>query len=265
MTTDLVVLGNQLSALGSALATTVTIPTSTGQRVYTCPACSAIASAVNPAAQQVTSLSSPGGVVNTLQSTMDTINQTLVSIAQSIGTQINTSRAQLNDAQGKVAEYKSQVTSSTETVNNGDNMRNLGVLVLLLLPCISVVVIIIGGACKWGHLFTLNYLILYLTCMLMFLLFAIHLPVALVFADGCNYLDANLANVSNVMPGQAGTGFFNKKNGSVPSLCGGSHDSLCFGTVFCFFHSAVAKLIFFQKKMPSVHVFYRVYQSGLKY
>jgi len=189
-------LGTSLTTLGTSLGTTVT--------GYQCPMCQAMNQAVQPAQNQIAQVTSSNGPIGILQSTMTTINSTLVGIAQSIGNQINSSKTMITDASKSIVDYKSTVKSGTDAVNDGDKMRNLGVLILLLLPCVSVVVIIIGGLCKLGFLFTLNYLILYLACMLMFLLFTIHLPIAVVLADVCGYSAPYMANLSKIVPGQAG-------------------------------------------------------------
>ncbi len=135
--------------------------------------------------------------MSTMTSTMSSINGTLVGINQQIQAQVNSSANLIANARKTVSDLQSSVKSGTDSVDAGDASRNLAVLLLLLLPLFSVVAVVLGGLLRMGFIFSINYLLGYLICMLMFLLFMVHLPIAVVLADVCYYVnqyDADLRN-----------------------------------------------------------------------
>jgi hypothetical protein len=99
---------------------------------------------------------------------------------------------------------KSTVSSANDQVKSVDSIRNLVVLIILIIPCTSVLFMLCGGIARAGCPFTAYYWIGYIISFIIFLLFAIHLPIAVVLSDACYYVgtvDTNLTKVSGLGDG----------------------------------------------------------------
>jgi hypothetical protein len=97
-----------------------------------------------------------------------------------------------------LSNYKSQASTY-------DGYRNLAVLVILLLPLTAFLALLCGGLCKSGCPFTCFYWFGYFASFLIWILFTIHLPLAVVLNDTCTYVssvDSNLTQVATL--GSAG-------------------------------------------------------------
>jgi hypothetical protein len=87
--------------------------------------------------------------------------------------------------QPQYARFSTDYKSSAEQY---DQYRNIVVLVVLALPCTALVALASGAICKYGVPFTAYYWVGYFASFFVFLLFALHLPLAMVVQDTCAYM-----------------------------------------------------------------------------
>jgi hypothetical protein len=137
--------------------------------------------------------------LSSIQSTFSTVQNQLVSIQSSISGNIDSGLDTLRTTSQKVVDpYTNLKGSYKQQASDGDNMRNIGLLVIFILPATSILAVLVGGAFKSGCPFTTYYWIGYVGSFLVFLMFAVHLPVAVVLSDGCTYVSRFDANFSSV-------------------------------------------------------------------
>ncbi len=122
-----------------------------------------------------------------------------MSIQSSISGNIDSGLDTLRTTSQKVIDpYTNLKGSYKQQASDGDYMRNIGLLVIFILPATSILAVLVGGIFKSGCPFTTYYWIGYVGSFLVFLMFAIHLPVAVVLSDGCTYVSRFDANFSSV-------------------------------------------------------------------
>jgi len=161
----------------------VTVPTLT--LPLKCPVCGVSGGLSTTAADQINKLVAPGGSVRGATDVVKSVNGTLVGIGNTISQTINDAAKTLNDTAGKtINPIKDQVNDIKTQMDNGDNYRNMGTLIILALPCIAVLAIIFGGAFKLPQCFTFNWCMAGCTSCLVFIIMIITMPIAVLFADG---------------------------------------------------------------------------------
>ena len=172
---------------------------------FTCAACSAVASQVSSVVSGINSQTSQS--LADMQSAVTESQNALVSQAASISSQVASVQSTLNTASNStiVPQYQQFNDSYQSKATQYDDIRNIVVLVLLVLPSTALLAVFFGGWCKWGGPFTVAYSFGYFASFLVFLVFAVHLPLSMVMSDSCNYMtsvDSNLAGVGAL--GEAG-------------------------------------------------------------
>jgi hypothetical protein len=143
--------------------------------------------------------------LTSIQSTFTTIQDQLLTIKGQLASNIDKGLTTLTDTAKKVVDpYNNLKGTYKQQAADGDNYRNLAMLIIFILPVLSLLAILIGGITKSGCPFTAYYWLGYLASFLIFLMFAIHLPFAVVLADGCAYVstvDANFSSISQLSSG----------------------------------------------------------------
>jgi hypothetical protein len=145
-----------------------------------------------------------------MKNTINAANSSLVSISNSISTQVTSFKTAINGVVDSIVQYYTNLNGTWKTqATTYDNYRNIAVLVILILPCLSLLALLLGGIFKHGWPFTVYYWVGYVASFLIFLLFAVHLPIAVVFGDTCNYIAVVTANFSALPLGADATTFLN--------------------------------------------------------
>lgn len=114
---------------------------------------------------------------------------------------MNSSIDSLNSAAKTITDIQTTVKNANDQVKSVDGIRNLVVLVILIIPCTSFLFMLCGGIARAGCPFTAYYWIGYIISFIVFLLFTIHLPIAVVLSDACFYVgtvDSNFTKVSSL-------------------------------------------------------------------
>lgn len=192
-----------ISATGAGVGAQSSV--TTGGATFACAACAAVAGQVSSVVSDINSQTSQS--LADMQSTITESQNALVSQAASISSQVASVQSTLNTASNStiVPQYQSFSGSYQSKASEYDDIRNIVVLVLLVLPSTALLAVFFGGWCKWGGPFTVAYSFGYVASFLVFLVFAVHLPLSMVLSDSCNYMtsvDSNLAGVGAL--GEAG-------------------------------------------------------------
>lgn len=183
----------QISAVGSGISQISIV--SNGQS-FPCSYCQTVGSQVTTMSNQLSSQTAPK--LDSMKSVINSINTSIVQVSGSIGTQINSTVSQITSASGTVTPFYDQAKNAKSQAAPFDGLRNLGVLAILALPCTALVALLFGGLCKAGCPFTCYYWVGYCSSFLIFIMFAIHLPLATVLSDGCGYVTLHESNLSAV-------------------------------------------------------------------
>jgi hypothetical protein len=183
----------QISAVGSGISQISIV--SNGQS-FPCSYCQTVGSQVTTMSNQLSTQTAPK--LDSMKSVINSINSSIVQVSGSIATQINNTVSQITSASGTVTPFYDQAKNAKSQAAPFDDLRNLGVLVILALPCTALVALLFGGLCKAGCPFTCYYWVGYCSSFLIFIMFALHLPLATVLSDGCGYVSLHESNLSAV-------------------------------------------------------------------
>ena len=164
---------------------------------YVCSYCTSIASQQSLMNTQI--YYQTNYPITYMQSSIISINDNLVSIESSINSSVLDASVSISNANGSIQNAQSVVQTQTNLVKAVDNYRNYAIVVLFLLPCTFFIYALIGGIFKTDVPFTILWISSFLLCILLFIAFAVHLPFAVVLADGCVYLNANDQNVTSLV------------------------------------------------------------------
>jgi hypothetical protein len=140
----------------------------------------------------------------TLANTNTTLVNQAASITDKVGSFQKTASSIATDVVAPLyrlvgGQYKS-------TAAGYDSFRNTAVFVLLALPCLALLAAFAGAALVSPVPFTAYYWVGYIASFFVFLLFAVHLPLAVVVQDTCAYMasvDADFGKVDAL--GDGGT------------------------------------------------------------
>lgn len=173
-----------------------------GSTKYNCSFCTTVAGQVSTMSNEIdTKTRQP---LADMKSTISSVDDSLIKLNSSIVSQTADTAKTLNTARSTVVDNRKSADDGTKSVKDADALRNLIVLILLCLPGFSFLMLIVGGISKKSCPFTCNYLVAYFVCFIMFLLFAIHLPLAVVLSDVCAYVNVKETNVTSLVSGDAG-------------------------------------------------------------
>jgi hypothetical protein len=178
-----------------------------------CSVCIGLASQTTTMSNNAVSQSQPP--LQTMNTTVANIQNNIISASGGIYSNINSMVSAVKDVSANTVQpqYNNFAGSYQTSATQYDNYRNIVMLVIFIIPVTSLLFMFCGccmNSCKneWsGCPFTLYYWVGYLGSFLVFLMLAIHLPLAVVFSDTCTYLnsiDSNFASVSMLSSGSAG-------------------------------------------------------------
>ena len=96
------------------------------------------------------------------------------------------------------------LTDSRSQVETYNNARENGYNIIFALPMIAIIWLLFGGVLKKPICFTCAYGLLWFSCTMMWALLAVHLPVAVLLNDSCNFLEVMEQNISENIDGIVG-------------------------------------------------------------
>lgn len=163
---------------------------STNPLSFECTVCSAIQSTVNDA---VSSLDSNGASTTYSQvaSTKSAALSKVVDSASAIQSAITGARKQISDVNQKATDFKQSVSDVNDQVSKYEPKRRAVVIVIYLLPLFLVLLYWIFGVVKKETGMKIVLHCSFFSGSVLWLIFAIHLPFALLVADSCYYLDVH--------------------------------------------------------------------------
>jgi len=141
-----------------------------------------------------------GPIFSDLNITVNEIDVSLVGVEAEIIAQVDAFMFQIEEVQLSLVETEGEVEKQREMVELHNGHRELAYNIIFAIPLIAIVFILFGGILKKPLCFSLSYVCLWFTCTLMWLLLAVHLPLAVLLNDACNFLDVADQNFSAVFP-----------------------------------------------------------------
>ena len=171
---------------------------------YPCSQCDTIGTTTSTLGNNVHSIIDP--VVSNLDNTMNTIETQLVNtFNNSIAPQIHSViKTDLIDVQNQITSYQSQAQPYQSDVDRYEVYRHWALVAIFALPMLSCALLIGSTVGKYRGLFTVTIHVVWLTLILTWLMFALHLVFLRVNADGCAYIDNEQLNVDTLVSGQGG-------------------------------------------------------------
>jgi len=122
--------------------------------------------------------------------TIDDTNSTFVEAEETIRSSLGGIEDNLEKARLNIKGQSDTVTDNIDTVEDYDNLRRLAINALFAIPLASLVVSVIGALLRKGCVFTINWLIGFLTMYIIWILFTVHAPISAITADVCVLLDS---------------------------------------------------------------------------
>jgi len=158
-----------------------------GDQTFTCDYCQDTAQRVDVINQDVRATADDA--IEQLNATVADVRANLLDVTADILSVLSDAVNQVGDVQVEVRNAQSDVDSVVSDVEKYDDMRRKICIAFLSLSFASCALLILGAVFKVPLLLNCNVAFGGLTLFVMWLLFAIHLPVATMTADGCVYLD----------------------------------------------------------------------------
>jgi len=166
---------------------------------FECTFCASFGSEVALISDQIETQIGP--IFADLNLTVNEIDSSLISIEADIIAQVDLFIEQISETRGDLSEYEGEVEDSRSMVQTHNDHRETAYNVIFAIPLIAIVFILFGGILKKPLCFTLSYMCLWFTCTLMWVLLAVHLPIAVLLNDACSFMDvAEQDGYSTVFP-----------------------------------------------------------------
>ena len=169
---------------------------------FSCEFCSTFGSTIENITNEIDDQIGP--IFSDLESTVDSINDGLVDVESTILDQIDSFVDSITDVRDDLSEYEQEVIDYRPDVENANDQRELAYNIIFAVPLLPIIFILFGGILKKPICFFLSYICLWFSCTLMWLLLAIHLPIAVLLNDSCNFLDVIDSNVTATFDNAAG-------------------------------------------------------------
>ena len=123
----------------------------------------------------------------------------------------------INSFLEEIAQVRDEAEDNNENVvdfrpdaENYDDQRKLAYNIIFVIPLLPIIFVLIGGILKKSICFSISYILMWCSCTMMWLLLAIHLPIAVLLNDSCKFLDVVDQNV---------TATFNSSDGEIFEAC----------------------------------------------
>lgn len=186
---------DDLRAFGSLTASddpqvvSSTKPLSTSTTEYPCPACSALGTTIAQLASDIETQTN--GPLNSIETVNKTAQDQVVNAQGTILNAIGQARDQIGTIKGRATSYNSNVADYKTKADDYEKNRRIGGLVIFIIPMAICVFFWLAIWRKSELIVKILIHFMFFFGALMWLLFMVHLPFTLLFADGCHYLDVN--------------------------------------------------------------------------
>lgn len=145
-----------------------------------------------------------GPIFEDLDDTVTEIEGSLIDVEGEILEQMDVFIDDITTVRDEVESAEEEVTNSRDLVEQHNGHRELSYNIVFAIPLIAIIYLLFGGVLKKPVCFTLAYCYLWFSCTLMWALLAVHLPVAVLLNDSCDFLDVVDQNVTATIDGTAG-------------------------------------------------------------
>ncbi len=154
---------------------------------FPCDFCTDIATECASSAAEIDSQTA--GIFADLADTKESVGDELTNQNETIMDAISAFVAQIDDVEKSLLDFADTVESERDTVEEYNDQREMAYNALFAVPLVPMVFVLIGGVFKVSACFTIGYMLLWASLVLMMVLLAVRLPVAAVMSDVCDYLD----------------------------------------------------------------------------
>jgi len=172
------------------------------QYSFDCAFCSTFGGRLSNISEEIEAQLGP--VFDDLDDTVAEIEDSLVSAEANITDEMDLFVDTVGDFRQKVVDAEHEVTRSRDEVETHNGHRELAYNIVFAVPLISTVYLLFGGVLKKPLCFTVAYCYLWFSCTMMWALLAVHLPVAVLLDDACDFLDVVEQNVTDTINGTVG-------------------------------------------------------------
>jgi archaellum component FlaC len=196
-----------LSMLGS-IATlwadyNVTATYNSNTYTFVCDFCTTISDEVSTVESEISDQTDT--VFADLSDTISNINTSLIGAVGEIVDLLDQFIELMNTTTDTISTQRDYANDDVKPqVEKLNNMRELAYMVLFAIPLVPIVFVLLGGLCKKPICFTINYILLWLSFTIMFILLAIHVGIAVVLQDICVFSDKVEKNVTMYLTDEKG-------------------------------------------------------------
>jgi len=167
------------------------------QYSFECEFCSSISETIQNITVEIDSQIGP--IFEDLDDTVSEIEGSLVDVENETLHQMDLFIDVIAEVRDGVENVEEAVTDSREQVETHNGHREMAYNVVFAIPLISIIYLLFGGVLKKPVCFTMAYCYLWFSCTLMWALLAVHLPIAVLLNDSCDFLDIVDQNVSDAV------------------------------------------------------------------
>ena len=170
--------------------------------VFSCEFCTTFSDQVANISTQIEDQTGP--IFQDLNSTLTAVDSSLVEVESAILQSIDDFLEEITEVRDDADDNKNDVVDFRPDAEDYDDMRKLSYNILFVIPLLPIIFVLIGGILKKSVCFSIAYILMWCSCTLMWLLLAIHLPIAVLLNDSCKFLDVVDQNVTATFNNSAG-------------------------------------------------------------
>jgi methyl-accepting chemotaxis protein len=172
---------------------------------FPCEFCTTISSSVSSITVQIEDQTS--AIFEDLNNTINEVDSSLIDVEADILENIDNFIDSINDVKSNLDDIQSELTNTKPEIEDFNDKRELLYNILFGIPLLPIIFILFGGILKKPICFTLSYICLWFSCTLMFLLLTMHLPIAILLNDSCDFISIVDQNVTNFVNNTGGEVF----------------------------------------------------------
>jgi len=169
---------------------------------FQCEFCTTFSSSIGDITTQVDSQVGP--IFSDLNKTVNAIGSQLVDVEETILEQIDGFVTQIDDVGTDLSDAEDELKQFRPNAEKFNKQRESAYNVIFAIPLLPIIFILFGGILKKPICFSFAYICLWFSCTLMWLLLALHLPIAVLLNDACNLLDVIESDVKGTVNNTAG-------------------------------------------------------------
>jgi len=126
-------------------------------------------------------------IINDMDSTVSDVRSSVLDVQNTIRDSVTDGRSTLEDVSSQVGDAQSSLDDGADTARKYNEIRQHVVDGILALPFLILLCMVLGGIMQSKWPFVISYIIVGVTMFIMFLLLAVHFPIATAAGDGCVY------------------------------------------------------------------------------